>query len=188
MDGHHLIMGTLTDYLTGRVVDDTHDERYRQKIARFLVEKKAYRAADILSRQDTPVRAGDRKAVIPVDFLIQLNDHKCMMIQYAPGSIVTRRRSTLAVSRLASGVYLPVVVVTNGEDAEVLDGRTGRLIGGGFQAIPGRGRLQSLCVSEPLMPVAPDQIAVESRIAYAFEVDGRCPCDDTVCRLPNDAG
>ena len=42
MNGHHLILGKLSDYLTGDTLDDTHDERYRQKIARLLVDRKGY--------------------------------------------------------------------------------------------------------------------------------------------------
>ena len=37
MDGHHLILGETVDYITGNIVADTHDERYRQKIAHLLI-------------------------------------------------------------------------------------------------------------------------------------------------------
>ena len=37
---HHLIYGHCNDFITGETVVDTDDERYRQKLARFLVEKK----------------------------------------------------------------------------------------------------------------------------------------------------
>ena len=33
MAGHHLILGKLADFLTGDILDDTLDERYRQAIA-----------------------------------------------------------------------------------------------------------------------------------------------------------
>ena len=39
MNGHHLILGELTDYITGETLKDTHDERYRQQIARRLIDK-----------------------------------------------------------------------------------------------------------------------------------------------------
>jgi len=38
MTGHHLILGELDDLITGERVKDTHDERYRQKIARLLID------------------------------------------------------------------------------------------------------------------------------------------------------
>ena len=42
MAGHHLILGEITDFITGKTIEDTHDERYRQKIAKFLVNEKGY--------------------------------------------------------------------------------------------------------------------------------------------------
>ena len=38
--GHHLILGELIDFITGETLQDTHDERYLQKLARLLVEQK----------------------------------------------------------------------------------------------------------------------------------------------------
>ena len=39
MSTSHLVLGEMTDYLTGRPILDTHDERARQHVARFLVEE-----------------------------------------------------------------------------------------------------------------------------------------------------
>ena len=64
VEGHHLILGQLTDFLTGRVLDDTHDERYRQKLARLLVEQKGYAKADVLPRRELRVSAGNNCALI----------------------------------------------------------------------------------------------------------------------------
>lgn len=44
---HHLIYGALKDFITGDEILDTDDERFRQKIARFLVEKKGWSKHDI---------------------------------------------------------------------------------------------------------------------------------------------
>ena len=64
MDGHHLIMGTLSDTITGEVLDDTLDERYRQKIAGLLVNHKGYLRSDIEPRRELRLQADDRRAVI----------------------------------------------------------------------------------------------------------------------------
>ena len=40
MNGHHLILGELDDFVTGQRLADTHDERYRQRLSRLLVEEK----------------------------------------------------------------------------------------------------------------------------------------------------
>jgi len=35
----------------------------------------------------------------------------------------------------------------------------------------------------PFPEVPPERVLMESRIAYCYEVDGACPCDDTICRI-----
>ncbi len=93
---HHLVYGFLKDFITGEVVPDTDDERYRQKIARMLVE----------------------------------------VIRYGPGSLVTRQRSAIAAARVLNPEYcIPIAVVTNGQDAEILDTWTGKVIARGLEAI-----------------------------------------------------
>ena len=96
MNGHHLILGELTDFITGERLKDTHDERYRQKLAHLLVENKGYRKKDILPRCELLIHAGeDKRARVKIDFKISLGGKTCMMIKYGPGSLVTRQRPAL---------------------------------------------------------------------------------------------
>jgi hypothetical protein len=183
MGGHHLIMGTLNDYLTGNSLEDTHDERYRQKIARFLVKKKGYAKSDIKPRSQLIVNAGSRKGKLWVDFLISVENRTAMMIKYAPGSLVTRHRSTLAMSRLVSAGQILVVVVTNGETADIMDGRTGKITASGFDEIPSRNELSNHAARSEFIPIPAERAEMEARIVYACEIEGSCPCDDTTCRL-----
>ena len=106
-----------------------------------------------------------------------------MIVKYGPGSLVTRRRPGIAASRLVTPYQVPVVVVTNGEDAEIIDGATGRITGTGLDAIPLKHDLAKQISGYRFEPIPEDRAEMESRIVYAFEVDGACPCDDTVCKL-----
>lgn len=183
MNGHHLILGKLTDYLSGRTIFDTHDERYRQKIARLLIEQKGYEKTEVLSRSELMVRAGTKRAIVKVDFKISLSSRICMLIKYGPGSLVTRERPALAASRLCAPYQIPFVVVTNGEDAELLDGSTGRVLARGIDAIPAREEIRRQFADLNFQAIGTQRAEMESRIIYAFEVDGSCPCDDNICRL-----
>lgn len=181
--GHHLILGTLTDCLTGEILDDTHDERLRQKIAKFLIEKKGYSPSDITPRFKLLVQAGIKKAILPIDFYITLSGMIRMIIKYGPGSLVTRHRPSLAASRLIAPYQIPVVVVTNGIDADVLDGFTGNVISSGLNSIPERYELLQTTSLKEQIVISKNRADIESRILYAYEVDGSCPCDDTICRI-----
>jgi hypothetical protein len=183
MGGHHLILGEIGDFITGERLADTHDERYRQKIARFLVQEKGYAREDVRPRNPLTVSAGDRKGRLWVDFTVTVDDCMAMVIKYGPGSLVTRYRPTLAISRLLAPYQVPVVVVTNGESADVLDGDTGKLTGTGFDRIPSRDRLLRQLARTDRLPISPSRAEMEARIVYAFEIDGGCPCDDTACRI-----
>lgn len=183
MTGHHLILGKLTDALTGETLDDTLDERYRQSLARLLIEMKGYAKSEVRPRRSLTARAGRLSAVLRIDFVVTPGEKIGMIVKFGPGSIVTRHRSALAASRLLAPYQVPVVVVTNGEDADVLDGSTGRVIGRGLAELPDRPALLTTIAAADFDPVSPQRAEVESRILYAYEVDGACPCDDTICRL-----
>lgn len=183
MSGHHLILGTLTDLVTGERLEETLDERYRQKIARLLLEEKGFRRTDIEPRRELLLQAGERRALIRVDFVVRLEARAVMVIRFGPGSLVSRERPTLAVSRLIEPYQVPLAVVTNGEEAEVLDGESGRVTGRGLAAIPSRAQLAAALSGVRWASIPPERARLEARIAFCYEVDDACPCDDTICRL-----
>ncbi len=183
MGGHHLILGTLADLITGETLDDTLDERYRQKIARLLIEAKGFRRTEIEPRRKLVLEAGERRAVIPVDFVVHLEGRAVMLIRFGPGSLVSRERPALAVARLIAPYQVPIAVVTNGEDAEIIEGGSGRVIGRGLDAIPARAELAAALDQFGWPPIAPERARMEARIAFCYDVDDACPCDETICRL-----
>jgi hypothetical protein len=183
MNGHHLILGELTDFITGETLKDTHDERYRQKIARLLIRQLGYLKADIEPRKALVVKADDKKAVLRIDFTITLAGRTCMVLQYGPGSLVTRRRSVLAISRLVMPYQIPVAVITNGQDAEIINGVSGEVTASGLESIPSKADLTRMAAGETFAPIPGQQAEMESRILYCYEVDDRCECDDDICKL-----
>jgi len=183
MNGHHLILGECRDYLSGKIIADTHDERYRQSVTKFLVEKLGYEILDLAARQELKVTAGEKCALIRIDLSVVLEGRTAMIVRYGPGSLVTRYRPSIAASRLLAPYQIPLVVVTNGEDADILDGRTGRVIARGLKSIPTRQALLTQIRNHEFKPIPDEYIEREQRILYAYDVDDSCPCDDTVCRL-----
>ena len=183
MNGHHLILGELTDFITGDTLKDTHDERYRQKIARLLTGQLGYLKADVEPRRALVAKADSKKAVLKIDFTITLEGRTCMVLKYGPGSLVTRRRAVLAVSRLIAPYQVPVAVITNGQDAEIINGASGEVTASGLESIPSKADLTKMAAGETFAPISDQQAEMESRILYCYEVDDRCECDDDICRL-----
>ncbi len=183
MNGHHLVLGELVDTITGETVADTHDERYRQKLGHLLVEQKGYDRRQIETRFPLVCRADDNRAIVPIDFVITSAGKVAMILKYGPGSLTTRHRSTLAASRLVSGHMVPIVVVTNGEDADILDGASSEVVRSGLPAIPSSVELVEMMAGFGFEKISAQRAEMESRIVYCYEVDDSCPCDDTICRL-----
>jgi hypothetical protein len=178
---HHLIYGMCTDFVTGESVVDTDDERYRQKLARLLVEEKGYAKADLEMRVKIETLFAKQFVVSTIDFVVRAKNKRFMIIRYGPGSLVTRERAAIAAARvLDPSCRIPLAVVTNGEDAELLDTLTAKVIKQGLEAIPDKkeaSRLIDELVFAPFMEK--DRRERELRILNAYDVEVCCagnPC------------
>lgn len=183
MSGHHLILGELTDCINGEILDDTLDERYRQRIGQLLVDLKGYSKADITPRHALEFSIGEKCARILITYVIRVEDRIAMLIHYGPGSLVTRHRPALAMSRLAADYQVPVVVVTNGEQADILDAMKGTIMDTGLDRIPDAKALSEISQRHIWESPGAKRTEMESRILMAYEVDDRCPCDDSTCKI-----
>jgi hypothetical protein len=180
---HRLVLGQTVDYITGQEIVETHDERERQKIARFLVEDKGYPKDEIEVRKEIPLNVDGNKGISRVDFVVRLAGKALAVVIFGPGSLVTRERSALAAARLIEGYTVPFAVVTNGKDAEVLETASGKVIGQGLDAVPSKeealGKIPTLAFEK----LSEDRLEKEKRILYAFDVLSERECDEYTCSL-----
>jgi hypothetical protein len=180
---HHHIYGTCRDYVTGEILPDTDDERYRQKLARLLVEQKGYRQGELEMRLKIETLFASQFVTSRVDITVGLAGKRVMIVRYGPGSLVTRERAAIAAARVLDAKQrIPLAVVTNGEEAELLDTFTGKVIREGLAEIPSRGELLSLLPQLDFSPQPADRREKELRILNAFDVEACCA--GSPCPLP----
>jgi hypothetical protein len=170
-----VILGKLSDYLTGRTIDDTEDERHRQKVARFLVAEKGYLKTDIRVQRELPVMVDGGTWVVRLDFCVVLEGKTVLIVRFAPGSLVSRERPALAAAMLLEPYRIPYAVVTNGNDAHLLDTASGDVIGQGLAAIPSRAELVAQLSSLGFDPISETRLEKERRILFMFEAVATCP-------------
>jgi len=180
---HHLILGETVDYITGRTIVDTHDERVRQKIARFMVEEKGYSKKDIEVGREIPLNVDGDRGTVRVDFVIRIDGKALAIIIFGPGSLVTRERSTLAAARLIESYAVPFAVVTNGEDAEVMETKSGHVIAQGLEAVPSKQEAVERIRTLTFEKVPGKRLEKEKRILYVFDVLAERECDEFTCSL-----
>ena len=177
---HHMIYGSLSDYVTGEPLVDTDDERYRQKLARLLVEERGFAKSELTMRRRIETLFAHQFVVSKIDIVVRIADQLVMVLRYGPGSLVTRERPAIAAARvLEESQMIPLVVVTNGEDAELLDARTGKVVATGLEAVPTREAVLNMLPGLDFSPVAPKRREPELRILNALDVETCCaggPC------------
>jgi hypothetical protein len=178
---HHYIYGTCTDYITGETIVDTDDERCRQELARFLVEEKGYAKSDLEPRLCIETLYSGQFVASTIDITVREAGKRFMILRFAPGSIVTRERPAIAAARVMEPAYqIPLAVVTNCRDAEVLDTYTGKVTRQGMDAIPDKKEAEALVKSLRFEPfddaIKKDR---ERRILNAYDIEVCCaggPC------------
>ncbi|SDP37155.1 type I restriction enzyme HsdR N-terminal domain-containing protein [Desulforhopalus singaporensis] len=173
---HHLIYGTLEDYLTGEELTDTDDERIRQELQRMMVEEKGYRREELTPRLKIETLFTRSFVTSTIEITITCNQKQTLIVRYGPGSMVSRERAAVAAARVLNPEYrIPFAVVTNGRDAELLDTRTGKILGYGLHSIPSRETIETLLNQvEYLPPLKGEQRERELRILNAFDVERCC--------------
>ncbi|MGV1100529.1 type I restriction enzyme HsdR N-terminal domain-containing protein [Thiovibrio sp. JS02] len=181
---HHMIYGSLADFVTGEPVVDTDDERYRQKLARLLVLEKGFAKSDLVMRRTIETLFAGQFVVSKIDIVVSLAGKKVMVVRYGPGSLVTRERPAIAAARvLEESQLIPLAVVSNGEDAELLDARSGKVLAQGLAAIPGKETLTAMLPGLDFTPVPTARREPELRILNAFDIE--VCCAGGPCALPN---
>lgn len=159
----------IKDYMTGRELPESDDEQIRQKLERILVQK-GFSADDVDVDFYFDFEVNGQKRQGRADLVVYAGGKPYMTILCRRGSIVTREKEAIAVSRLAFEYQAPLTVVTNGQDAEIIDSVSGEMLGQGLDSIPDKKRSEQHSSSHEYAVLADDKRDKLSRIYHAYEV------------------
>jgi hypothetical protein len=164
----------LPDYLTGREIPFTNRDNIRQKVLKFLLEEKGYEKDDIAVDREIIFRVEEQEMRSLVDIAIRMGGHTLMIWKCASGSVVSRERQVIASARLLEDYLVPLAVVTNGVEVELLDTASEKVIGSGFQSLPSRPELSRDFTPFRSRPVKRAKIIYEQRILSTYDAIS-CP-------------
>jgi hypothetical protein len=173
--GHHIVYGELEDFLTAQVLPDTDDERVRQNLARLLVEELGYAKQELEPRL-TIVSEYANRVVTRIELTVRVDGKRLFILRYGPGSLVTREKAAIAAARILDPAYrIPLAIVTNGRDAELLETEHGRVLATGMDCIPTRRQAGELVRTYVFAPFAdPEKRDQALRILNVFDLDVCC--------------
>jgi hypothetical protein len=168
----------IIDFITGQLFIDTDDERIRQRIERFLIEEKGYSKKDIEVDREFEIVLGEEINRSSIDLVVSIEGKICMIIKCARGSLVSREREILSCARILDVYQVPFAVITNGEDAEVLDTISSEIIGCGLEAIYSKKQALEALSRIEFKKLPKEKVEKEKRIFLAFDAI-KCPskCD-----------
>ncbi len=184
ISGHHLVYGILKDYLTGVELPDTDDERIRQDLERMMVEDKGFARHELEPRLTIETTFNNIFVRSIIDLTVSVAGKRLFILRYGPGSLVTREKPALAAARVLDREYcIPLAVVTNGRDAELLETATGRVLATGMEAIPDRKQAETLIGQYSCSPPADEEQRERTlRVLNVFDLEVCCRGDS--CNLP----
>jgi hypothetical protein len=159
----------LVDCLTGKEIPFSNKDNIRQKMLRFLIDEKGYRKEEIRVDSEIRYRIESATMVSLVDISIVLGNKTLMVWKCASGSVVSRERQIIASARLLEDYLVPLAVVTNGRDLELLDTSTEKVTGEGRDAIPRREELVRLAEEFSARPTNREKLANEQRVLYTYD-------------------
>jgi hypothetical protein len=164
------------DLITGLPHTGGDDEYIRQAAERLLLDL-GYERSQVAVDYTHERSLGERCLCIRADLAIRLEGRVVLVITCRRGSLVSREKETVAAARLIAEPWAPFALVFNKDSAELLDTKTGRVIGEGLEAVPGPVDLADMARQKP--PEHPDKAALEqaARVyeAYSFiQCPGKC--------------
>ncbi len=180
--GHHIVYGELQDYLTAEILKDTDDERIRQELARLLVEELGYAREELEPRLHIRSEFNGNRVDTLIELCARIEGNRHFILRYGPGSLVTREKAAIAAARILEPAYrIPLAIVTNGRDAELLDTSSGQVLAIGMEAIPSRSQAARLRQQMAFSPY-PDPLKREQALRILNLFDQEVCCAGQQCK------
>ncbi len=161
--------GTLVDYLTGEAREHTTYEDLCQALARYLVEEKGYKKELLRAHYPVAYEVDGERLQGEADIaLFSASGRLCLLLLFCAGQINTYAREARAMARLALPEPVPLVVVTDTHEVDLIAVRDGSVLARGLRALPGRNEMEALAETYRFAPPDAERRAKESRILHAY--------------------
>ncbi|HSO72466.1 MAG TPA: type I restriction enzyme HsdR N-terminal domain-containing protein [Thermodesulfobacteriota bacterium] len=148
------------------------EEVIRDKIVQLLLSEKGFQDGDLELDVPYTLEMGSEIFQLKASILVQMGGRKVVLIKCGAGSIMARERAALALARLFTDYQIPLTIVTNSEDATLLNTLNGETLECGLGAILKKGQLLDRLEGLTYMPLPEKRLKMEKQILSAFEALG----------------
>ncbi|OIO03195.1 MAG: type I restriction endonuclease subunit R [Desulfovibrionaceae bacterium CG1_02_65_16] len=181
--------GMLTDYLTGKTIEETTYEEFRQALAKYLVEEKDYPKTGLKAKVPLVFTIDGEETGRHID-LVASDDagRPIVIVIFCAGDVGSFERETVSCARLFPGGPVPVAIATDSIGASILDTASGDCVATGVRAIPTWSEALAIAAKKPAAPLPDERRRKEERILHAYNgfLYGTC-CSESCVVPPKNA-
>ncbi len=160
---------TIVDFITGKAVPHVGPEINRQQVEHYLVEEKGYTREEIVVDAPITIEIDGESYRSTVDLVIRIGSRPLIAVKCAAGSLGSREREIVSAARLFSTPPLPLAIVSDGQDAIVLDTGSGKPKNSGLAAIPSKEEALVLARAAPMPPIPAERLAREKLVFRSYD-------------------
>lgn len=146
----------------------------KQNVFEFLIKEKQFKPEEIEADPEFKITLSDSEITVHIDFVLNLPSASFMVIQCSTSAIESWERYVTSFARVIKDYQIPFAVITDGENARIIDVLAGRLIGKSLSELFNRKEALNKMKDFKKIPCPANRLEKEKRIVYAFE-GIKCP-------------
>lgn len=150
----------------------------QQKIVDFLMCNKQYSSEEIETNVVFRVNLADTAFDVKADIILKIDGKRFMLLKCVMNSIESWERHSMAFGRVVESYQIPYALVTDGENARMLDVIKGMVIAEGLDSVPSAEKAREIICQSVFIPYQQERAEKEKRILYAFN---SINCSTTIC-------
>jgi len=146
----------------------------KQKVWDILTKERKFDPGDIEIDPEFRLLLNDCETTVSIDFIVNLSSTSFMVIKCAATAIESWERYAISFARAIKDYQIPYAMVTDGENARVIDVLTGSLVSTSMGGLFNKQEAFNKMKDFKKIPCPFFRIEREKRIVYAFE-GIKCP-------------
>jgi len=148
----------------------------KQKVFEFLIKEKQFKPEEIETDPEFRITLSDSEITVHTDFVVNLSSASFILILCRATAIESWERYIISFAKVIKDYQIPYAVVTDGENAQIIDIPAGRLIGKSLSELFNRQEVLNKMKDFKKIPCPANRLEKEKRILYAFE-GIKCPTE-----------
>jgi hypothetical protein len=146
----------------------------KQKVWEILTKEKNFDPGEIEIDPEVRLRLSDCEATVSIDFIINLPSASFMAIKCSSSALESWERYVISFARVVKDYQIPYAVVTDGDNARIIDVLAGTLVSEYIEGILNRQEALDKMKDFKKIPCPVNRLEREKRVIYAFE-GIKCP-------------